>query len=275
MGTDDPLNIPFIDQDSDDLKIELSDVDRAPVHKQRPLIRGWLGSQRNTASPHFYLRADAAEDLLRHALSVTDREVGGVLVGTVHRDDDAFVLAVGAIPAKYAGEARANLTFTQASWQYVLAEQQQQFPGTVMVGWYHTHPGYGLFLSEQDLYIHRSFFSLPFQLAIVVDPLSCSLAAFHLMNNRMCKETSLPVYGGPVDWPHYADQHSVSPSTPIHAHDEPGDTPTLASSLAELRGIADEIRYRVKPQLDQVAQIVEEQFHTAKPSPHNGPQRKG
>jgi hypothetical protein len=39
------------------------------------------------------------------------------------------------------------------------------------VGWYHTHPDYGIFLSGQDLFIHRNFFDQPLQVAYVVDPI--------------------------------------------------------------------------------------------------------
>lgn len=39
----------------------------------------------------------------------------------------------------------------------------------VIVGWYHSHPGYGLFLSDIDVNTHRNAFS-PRHTALVVDP---------------------------------------------------------------------------------------------------------
>jgi hypothetical protein len=44
--------------------------------------------------------------------------------------------------------------------------------GKRVVGWYHTHPGFGVFLSDRDQFIHKSFFDLPFQVAFVYDPKS-------------------------------------------------------------------------------------------------------
>jgi hypothetical protein len=39
-----------------------------------------------------------------------------------------------------------------------------------MVGWYHTHPGWGVFLSGPDSFICRNFFNRPLDLALVIDP---------------------------------------------------------------------------------------------------------
>jgi len=38
---------------------------------------------------------------------------------------------------------------------------EQDPAGSQIVGWYHTHPAFGLFLSEYDLFIHRNFFADP------------------------------------------------------------------------------------------------------------------
>ena len=195
----DPDNLPVADDL--DLEIELSDIDGALAEGERPAVTCFLGRQVDVANARLYLHAEAGRVLLHHALSATDREVGGILVGTVHRDRGEFVLATGAIPAKYSQESRAHLTFTHACWQYMLAEQERRFPGTVVVGWYHTHPGYGLFLSGQDLYIHRGFFTLPHQVAVVVDPLAGALALFRAVNGQIVKEPGVPVYGGQAELP--------------------------------------------------------------------------
>ena len=45
-------------------------------------------------------------------------------------------------------------------------------PDARIVGWYHTHPGFGIFLSGMDLFIQDNFFNLPWQVAFVYDPTS-------------------------------------------------------------------------------------------------------
>src|SRR5438105_12337427 len=43
--------------------------------------------------------------------------------------------------------------------------------GKALIGWYHTHPDLGVFLSPTDLEkTHRVLFAEPFQVALVYDP---------------------------------------------------------------------------------------------------------
>ena len=42
-------------------------------------------------------------------------------------------------------------------------------PDQILIGWFHTHPGHGIFLSEQDLNISYTFFNKPYQIALLLD----------------------------------------------------------------------------------------------------------
>jgi proteasome lid subunit RPN8/RPN11 len=101
------------------------------------------------------------------------REIGGVLVGEVLRDDAGpFLLVDATIDALHAEEKGAELTFTHATWDHIHKEMDAKHNKKKIVGWYHTHPGFGIFLSDRDQFIHKSFFDLPFQIALVYDPKS-------------------------------------------------------------------------------------------------------
>ncbi len=101
----------------------------------------------------------------------TTREIGGVLVGELLRDDHGPYLRIeDTIDALHAEEKGAELTFTHATWEHIHKEMDSRHKGKRVVGWYHTHPGFGVFLSDRDRFIHKSFFDLPFQVAFVYDP---------------------------------------------------------------------------------------------------------
>lgn len=51
---------------------------------------------------------------------------------------------------------------------------QDLFPELVVVGWFHTHPGHGLFLSPPDLNIQKHFRE-PYQFAMEIDSLTENL----------------------------------------------------------------------------------------------------
>lgn len=116
------------------------------------------------------LQAVSDAIIYRHVFENSDREVGGVLVGRTPADG-GLPLLTGAIPAISADEQRATLTFTQDSWAHVHRILEREFPpDEQIVGWYHSHPGFGIFLSGHDLFIHENFFNAPSQIAVVVDP---------------------------------------------------------------------------------------------------------
>ena len=57
------------------------------------------------------------------------------------------------------------------------------------MGWYHTHPNFGIFLSHHDLFIHHNFFSQALQVAYVVDPINQTRGFFHWHNGGMAQVT--------------------------------------------------------------------------------------
>jgi proteasome lid subunit RPN8/RPN11 len=99
------------------------------------------------------------------------REVGGILVGEVLRDDNgAFIRVDDIIEALHAEESGTELTITHATWNHIHEQMDTIHAGKRIIGWYHTHPNFGIFLSERDRFIQQSFFDLAFQIALVYDP---------------------------------------------------------------------------------------------------------
>lgn len=115
--------------------------------------------------------ADAIE---RHALRDTAVELGGVLLGRECLDDqtgEPFVWVTESLEAKHYENTQASFTYTHDSWEELTRERDRLHPGLDIVGWYHTHPDFGIFLSGHDLFLHRNFFGQPLQVAYVIDPI--------------------------------------------------------------------------------------------------------
>ena len=77
-----------------------------------------------------------------------------------------------AIRGEYADNKTGEVRFTQETWSHINNIKDSKFPELKIVGWYHSHPQFGVFLSEQDLFIHKNFFGQPLQVAYVIDPQS-------------------------------------------------------------------------------------------------------
>ena len=107
-----------------------------------------------------------------HAALDTTVEICGVLVGSWHRDEAGpFVKIVESIRGEGAETRFAEVTFTHQTWAKINAEMDTKFANLSIVGWYHTHPDFGIFLSDRDRFIHEHFFSGPGQIAHVIDPI--------------------------------------------------------------------------------------------------------
>ena len=110
-------------------------------------------------------------DIRDHGLQTPDVEVCGVLVGNVYRDRAAPYCYVEAnIRGTRAAGRNAQVTFTSETWTQIHEAMDAHYAGQRIVGWYHTHPGFGIFLSEMDLFIQQNFFAEPWQVAFVDDP---------------------------------------------------------------------------------------------------------
>jgi proteasome lid subunit RPN8/RPN11 len=110
--------------------------------------------------------------LWKHAAENTSVEICGVLVGSWHRDEvGPFVKVIESIRGEGADTRFAEVTFTHQTWAKINAEMDTKFTHLSIVGWYHTHPDFGIFLSDRDRFIHEHFFCGPGQVAHVIDPI--------------------------------------------------------------------------------------------------------
>lgn len=108
-----------------------------------------------------------------HAAGDMDQETGGVLVGQWCADVDTneqFIVIEHALPARYTRQGSVYLTFTQDTIVTFHNEIEKRYPGKQIVGWYHTHPKMGIFLSHYDTWLHSNFFPEPWQVALVIEP---------------------------------------------------------------------------------------------------------
>lgn len=137
-----------------------------------------------------FLDAGPADAIERHALSDTTVELGGVLLGKECVDPATglpFVWITQALEARHYANTQASFTYTHDSWEEITRERDRRFPDLDVVGWYHTHPGFGIFLSHHDLFIHQNFFSQPLQTAYVVDPIQGTRGFFRWADGRMAQ----------------------------------------------------------------------------------------
>ena len=106
-----------------------------------------------------YLHNRAKQVVLEHAYETPQHEVGGALVGGVYTDrgagDRRYIEVTDAVRGDFTQGSSARLTFTPDTWSQIVSEVEAQFEGKRIVGWYHTHPGHGVFLSGPERFIQN------------------------------------------------------------------------------------------------------------------------
>jgi proteasome lid subunit RPN8/RPN11 len=119
-----------------------------------------------------YFAPEVHRRVWQHAAENPSVEICGVLVGRWARDGDGpFVLISECIAGEAAKNKFAEVTFTHETWAKINEQMDSRFATLAIVGWYHSHPDFGVFLSDRDLFIQEHFFAGPGQLAYVVDPI--------------------------------------------------------------------------------------------------------
>lgn len=151
--------------------------DTTPFRSRIPkrLMREWQPSFKDGTTPivSVFVTSEAFTEIMTHSRIDLENEVGGGLVGTWHvdaRSEEQFVLIEGVLPARFTRQGSAFLTFTQDTLVAMNDELGERFQEKQLVGWYHTHPRMGVFLSHYDMWLHDHFFPEPWQVALVVEP---------------------------------------------------------------------------------------------------------
>jgi proteasome lid subunit RPN8/RPN11 len=147
-------------------------------------------SKTSNGQPSVLIDSEVVRKIRQHARSSMATEICGVLIG---QDKEQRVEVGASIQGENAEQAGAHVTFTQNTWEHIYAVKDKEFPNQRIVGWYHSHPGFGIFLSEHDTFIHKNFFSSPGQVAWVFDPQSDEEGCFGWVKGRIERLTQIAV----------------------------------------------------------------------------------
>jgi proteasome lid subunit RPN8/RPN11 len=152
--------------------------------------------KKGASVPKVQIAAGVVRSIRQHARSSMKAEVCGVLIGT---EEGGAVVASACIEGVNAAQGGAHVTFTQETWEHIYQIKDKDYPEERIVGWYHSHPAFGIFLSEHDLFIHQNFFSSPLQIAWVYDPASDEEGCFGWIGGKIERLTRITVRDGEED----------------------------------------------------------------------------
>lgn len=150
-------------------------------------------ARRKPEAPILVINNEVLRRIRQHARSQSKSEVCGVLIGN---EDGGKWRIDASIPGANAAQGGTHVTFTQDTWEHIYKIKDNDYPNERILGWYHSHPGFGVFLSDHDTFIHQNFFSSPQQVAWVYDPHTDEEGCFGWVNGRLERLSQLTVSDG-------------------------------------------------------------------------------
>ena len=218
--------MPILEKDFE-IDIQDENVEDAPS-VQLPMNFLTFGEIEND-DVKVYIKQDVYKALEKLAASDTSKELGSIILGEYCQEHGkTHVIISQYIEAKYTDASASTLTFTHETWDYVHSEHEKRYPDKKIIGWQHTHPNYGIFLSNYDMFIQENFFNLPFQVAYVIDPIQSLRGFFQWKNGYIEKLKGYYIYDD-VGKPIKIEQTKVKKEEPV-----PAKTSKAASVLIAL-----------------------------------------
>ncbi len=172
-------------------RVEILDTPIAPFRADSVAI----GPSVDGDAPVF-LCAEAFSQAKETCAAADDVEVGGILLGRLHRDTIdrqlLFIEITAQVPAEHTVQEFTKLTFTPETWAAARAALRLRDRGEQICGWFHLHPDFckvrqcdaakrekcelaGIFFSTDDRTLHRTVFALPQHLGLLISDRNGSL----------------------------------------------------------------------------------------------------
>jgi len=124
-----------------------------------------------------FLKSQKNEQVKEEKVGIVP-EVGGFIMGyyTIIHEKNYEVAFENFIPFVPEYNDVFRIEIGTATLVQELGDAQDKYPDMAVLGWFHTHPGHGLFLSNADLAVQKHFPSF-YQIAMEIDSMTSGLDA--------------------------------------------------------------------------------------------------
>src|SRR5213592_1937757 len=156
------------------------------------------GGKSTSRSPYpIFFQQEAVIALQEHLKSSPTQAIFGFLIGDLYRDPETGVLyTVIDKTLKLSQAIYGDKTEVVVSRLWDRMQEQLAKASASLLGWYHSHPGQGGFLTTHDVETHEKFFTDPWHVAILVAAEAGGLTGrfFRTTQSADWHKTPLPFY---------------------------------------------------------------------------------
>ncbi|MFX1356779.1 MAG: Mov34/MPN/PAD-1 family protein [Promethearchaeota archaeon] len=140
-----------------------------------------------------YIYEDTLNDM-RDLCKKNENEIFGYLIGLICRWNNNFYIIIeeklfieGTFYSHKLSTSQIEGTAGKYEREFQKLKKNKNMKNLRVVGWWHSHPDLGCFLSFTDLHTQKVFFPESYQVALVIDPVKVDYEFFTLDKNTKKK----------------------------------------------------------------------------------------
>lgn len=155
---------------------------------------------KGTTQADLYISEKALKSMLSHCAAHRDErlEVMGFMLGDRYKWNGEFYTKVVDTATTELDATSVSVRFARDAFERLFEELEERNENKIIVGWYHSHPGHGCFMSGTDLATQKEMFNKPFHFAAVIDPVNMDMRAYAL-DGEECVERRYAIFSSDCD----------------------------------------------------------------------------
>jgi len=141
-----------------------------------------------------YISHNCFQKMVNHCNAFKEEaiEVMGLLLGDVFQwRNRIYTVAEDTVAADIEDSTATSVRFGSQGLDEVARALDEMVYEYLIVGWYHSHPGFTTFLSDKDMETHKKNFSKPFHATIVIDPVNKQFRSYKVIDNQYIEKRFL------------------------------------------------------------------------------------
>ncbi|OYT27909.1 hypothetical protein B6U98_05955 [Thermoplasmatales archaeon ex4572_165] len=134
---------------------------------------------------NFYISEEAFRKMYLHCVKVSQKglEAMGFLIGRIQKSNDSIFSIVDDVVTSDLESTPISVRFRRDAFDKLFHQLDEISYDYIILGWYHSHPGFSCFMSEIDMLTQKRMFNEKYHAAIVIDPIAFSVKTFRTDDN--------------------------------------------------------------------------------------------
>lgn len=143
----------------------------------------------------FYINESAFRKMYTHCVQFAQKglEAMGFMIGKIQKSKGNVFSLVYDVVTSDLESTPVSVRFHRNSFDKLFHQLDEIPYDYIILGWYHSHPGFSCFMSEIDMKTQKRMFNRKYHAAIVIDPVAFDVKSFRTCDD-VCFEIPFAIF---------------------------------------------------------------------------------